>query len=120
MIKHRLVREEVKAAVAAAEEKQAVDLVLLDLGAEAAFTDYFLIATARNSKQCQAIADEVQTELSRDGVRAEHVEGYHQGEWILLDFGFLVVHVFSEKARGFYDLERLWRGARRVSREGTK
>ena len=119
-MKHRPLPEEVKTAVASAEEKQAVDLVLLDLGADIAFTDYFLIATARNSKQCQAIADEVQHELSREGLRAEHVEGYHQGEWILLDFGFLVVHVFSEKARGFYDLERLWRGARKVPREETK
>ncbi len=120
MTKHRPLPEEVKIAVASAEEKQAVDLVLLDLGPNSGFTDYFLITSARNTRQSQAIADAVQKELSRDGVRAEHVEGYHQGEWILLDFGFLVVHVFSEKARGFYDLERLWRGARRVPREETR
>jgi ribosome-associated protein len=115
MTKHRPIPEEVKVAVGAAEEKQAVGLTLLDLGEGSSFTDYFLIAGGRNIRQCQAIADEVQDQLSKEGLRAMHVEGYPQGEWILLDFGFLVVHVFSEKARAFYDLERLWRTAHRVT-----
>src|SRR5258708_1827267 len=114
MTKNRPIPEEVTAAVLAAEEKQAVELVLLDMGPHSSFTDYFLIASGRNIRQCQAIADEVQLEQSQLGNRAAHVEGYHQGEWILLDFGFMIVHIFSEKARAFYDLERLWRTARKV------
>jgi ribosome-associated protein len=116
-MKHRPVPEPIVAAVEAAEEKQAVDLVLLDLGEHASFTDYFLISSARNSRQSQAICDEIQQQLARVGCRAVHMEGYHQGEWILMDYGFLVVHIFSEKARSFYDLERLWRTARKVTRE---
>src|SRR5258708_16969505 len=116
MTKHRKIPEEVIAAVAASEEKQAVDLVLLDLGGQT-FTDYFLIASARNVRQSQAISEEIRLRLSHAGCKAEHVEGYHSGEWILMDYGFLVVHVFSEKARAFYDLERLWRSGRRVSRD---
>jgi ribosome-associated protein len=117
MTKHRPISEEVSAAVAAAEEKQAVDMVLLDLGEQTSFTDYFLIASARNTRQSQAIAEEIRLKLSKIGCKAEHMEGYHSGEWILMDYGFMVVHIFSEKARAFYDLERLWRTARRVAME---
>jgi len=77
----------------------------------------FLISSARNPRQSQAICDEIEHELARAGCKTKHLEGYHQGEWILMDYGFLVVHIFSEKARGFYDLERLWRTARKVARE---
>lgn len=113
--KVRPVPDEVKAAVEAAEAKQAEALTLLDLGEGMSFTDYFLIAGGRNIRQVQAIADSVQDELSKEGLRALHIEGYPQGEWILLDYGFLVVHVFSEKARAFYDLERLWRTAHKIN-----
>ena len=114
--KHRPVPEEVIGAVRAAEEKQGSDLVLLDL-AQTSFTDYFLIVTARNVKQSQAISEEIRLRLGRAGLKAVQVEGYHQGDWILMDYGSLVVHIFSEKARAFYDLERLWRHARRVPME---
>lgn len=115
-MKHRPIPEHVAAAFHSAESKHAVELVLLDLGSQTSFTDYFLIASAHNPRQSQAIADEIGTQLSKLGLKASHLEGYHQGEWVLMDYGFLVVHVFSEKARTFYDLERLWRGARRVAR----
>ena len=114
--KHRPVPEEVIGAVRAAEEKQGSDLVLLDL-AQTSFTDYFLIVTARNVKQSQAISEEIRLRLGRAGLKAVQVEGYHQGDWILMDYGSLVIHIFSEKARAFYDLERLWRHARRVPME---
>ncbi len=102
-------------AVKGAFEKHAADLVLLDMGSSnTSFTDYFLICTARNPTQSQAISDEIHMRMKKHGGGARHVEGYNQGEWILMDFGFLVVHIFSEKARRFYDLERLWRAAPRI------
>ncbi len=116
-MKSRPVPDYITAAVEGAEAKQAVDLVLLDLGEHSSFTDYFLISSARNTRQSQAICDEIEQRLAKAGCRTKHLEGYHQGEWILMDYGFLVVHIFSEKARGFYDLERLWRTARKVPRD---
>ena len=79
-----------------------------------AFTDYFVLCSGTNPRQVQAIADEVEMRLKSADVRPAHVEGYRQGEWILVDYVDFVVHVFSEKARKFYDLERLWKTARRL------
>jgi ribosome-associated protein len=111
---------EISAAVQAAYDKHAANVVLLDMGnSSSSFTDYFLICSARNPHQSQAISDDIHTRLSKQGLRAKHVEGYHQGEWILMDFDFLVVHIFSERARSFYDLERLWRSAPRIPVEDT-
>lgn len=101
-------------AVQAAQDKKAVDLALLDLKGAASFTDYFLICGGTSSRQIQAISDEIQLQLSRDGLRPLHVEGYNQAEWVLLDYVDFVVHIFGERARQFYDLERLWRVARRL------
>jgi len=113
----------VHAAIGAAQEKQAADVVLLDLEGLGAFTDYFLVCTGYSSPQVAAICDEIEEQLERRGVRRLHREGKAGSDWMLLDFGGLVVHVFTERARHFYDLERLWRAARRVeykeSREGS-
>jgi ribosome-associated protein len=79
-----------------------------------AFTDYFVLCSGTNPRQVQAIADEVELRLKAAGVRPTQVEGYRQGDWILVDYVDFVVHVFSEKARKFYDLERLWKTARRL------
>ncbi len=73
-----------------------------------------MIATGTNRRQVQAISDEVVDQLKRHGTRAARVEGYQTAEWILVDYGDFVVHVFDEKARRFYDLERLWREAKRI------
>jgi ribosome-associated protein len=78
------------------------------------FTDFFLIVTGANRRQAQAISDAIVEQLKRHGNPAARVEGYQNAEWILIDYGDFVVHVFDEKARRFYDLERLWREARRV------
>ena len=104
----------VHAAIAAAQEKQAADIVLLDLSGLGAFTDYFLVCTGFSSPQVKAICDEVEERLERSGVRRLHREGKAGSDWMLLDFGGLIVHVFTERARQFYDLERLWRSARRI------
>ena len=108
--------ERVRLALHAAGEKKAHDLVLLDLREVASFTDYFAIASGTNVRQVQAVADEVQEQLrKRLGVKPARVEGYNSAEWILLDYGDFIFHVFEEKSRRFYDLERLWRDAARLS-----
>ena len=108
--------ERVRLALHAAGEKKAHDLVVLDLREVASFTDYFVIASGTNVRQVQAIADEVQEQLRKQlNVKPARVEGYNTAEWVLLDYGDFIFHVFEEKSRRFYDLERLWRDAARVS-----
>jgi len=104
-------------AVEAATEKKALDLAVLQLKDASAFTDYFLICTGTSSRQMQTICDEIERRLSLAGLRPLHREGYNHAEWILLDYMDFVVHIFSERSRAFYDLERLWRDARRISVE---
>jgi len=106
--------ERIRRTINAAWEKKALNLTVLDLRDIASFTDYFVIASGTNRRQVQAISDEVVEQLKHSGTRAARVEGYQTAEWILVDYGDFVVHVFDEKARRFYDLERLWREARRV------
>ena len=104
----------IEGALRAASDKKAHDLVVLDLRPVATFTDYFLIASGTNARQVQAIADEVTERLKREGTRAERIEGYKTAEWVLVDYGDFICHIFEDKARRFYDLERLWREGRRV------
>jgi ribosome-associated protein len=98
----------VREAVASAEDRKALDLKVLHLEKVSDFTDYFLICSGTSERQVQAIADAVQERLRTDKVRPLHVEGYNRGQWVLLDYGDLVVHVFQEEPRRFYALERLW------------
>ncbi len=94
----------------AAQSKKATDIKVLDLTEVTTFTDYFLICNGGNPKQMQAITDEIGLQLKLQlGERPTSVEGYEGGEWILSDYSDLIVHVFSEKGRPFYDLDRLWR-----------
>jgi ribosome-associated protein len=102
------------AAAWAAEDKKATDIRVLDLTEVTTFADTFLICTASNSRQAQAITDGIQQALKKQGEPAVSIEGYEQGEWILSDYADLIVHVFSEKAREFYDLDRLWRQAKPI------
>lgn len=106
--------ERVCAALHAAGEKKAIEPVILDLRDIASFTDYFVIVSGQNERQVQAIADEIYEQLKKAGEAAARVEGYKTAEWILLDYGDFVIHVFDQKARTFYDLERLWRESKRV------
>ena len=106
--------ERILLALHAAAEKKALDLVVLDLRPVASFTDFFIITSGTNRRQVQAISDGVVEQLKKSGTRAARVEGYQTAEWILVDYGDFIVHVFDEKARRFYDLERLWREAVRV------
>ena len=97
------------AAVRAAESKKATDIRVLDLTGITAFTDYFVICTGSNSRQIQSIADEIELRLKKLGERAISIEGYENAEWVLMDYGDYLIHIFSEKSRSYYDLERLWR-----------
>jgi ribosome-associated protein len=101
-------------AIAAAQEKQAAEITLLDLQGLGAFTDGFLLCTGFSARQVDAICDEVEQQLARIGVHLRHREGMAGAEWMLLDFGGFIVHVFTERARHYYDLERLWRASRRI------
>jgi ribosome-associated protein len=108
-------KRQVTAAIQACLDKKAEELSILEMEkGSGAFTDYFVLCSGTNPRQVQAIADEVELRLKTTGVRPAHVEGYKQGEWILVDYVDFVVHVFSEKARKFYDLERLWKTATRL------
>ncbi len=107
--------EEIKLALHSASEKKAVNLVALDLREIASFTEFFVIASGTNQRQVQAISDEIAEQLKKQtDARPVRIEGYNTAEWILMDYGDFVVHIFDKDARDFYDLERLWRDARRV------
>jgi ribosome-associated protein len=102
----------VQLAVEAAQSKKAGGITVLDLHGLGAFTDYFVICTGYSTPQMKAICDEIEEVLYREMKRTpEHREGHRSAEWALLDFGSLIVHVFGEQARRYYDLERLWRAA---------
>lgn len=107
----------VREAVAAAEDRKAVELRVLHLEKVSDFTDYFLICSGTSERQVQAIADAVQEKMRQDGVRPLHVEGYNRGQWVLLDYGDFVAHIFQEEPRRFYSLERLWGDAPDVTNE---
>lgn len=111
----RMIKLQVSEAIRACLDKKAEEITILELEkGSGAFTDYFVVCSGSNPRQVQAIADEVELRLKGAGLRPTHTEGYRQAEWVLIDYVDFVVHIFSEKARKFYDLERLWKSARRM------
>jgi ribosome-associated protein len=100
--------------VRAAQGRKAVDLDVLDLKDVCSFTDFFVICSGTSARHIQAIAEAIREELQKSGIAPAHVEGRHEAEWVLLDYVDFVVHVFSQRARQFYDLERLWKKAVKV------
>jgi len=100
-----------KIAAEAADDKKARDLVALDISKIASFASRFLICTGDSSRQIQSISDEIEKRLKEAGVRPDHIEGYQNAEWVVMDYSELIVHIFSKTARVYYDLERLWRDA---------
>jgi ribosome-associated protein len=107
--------EEVKLALHSASEKKAVNTIVLDLRDITSFTEFFVITSGTNQRQVQAIADEISEQLKNKlKFKAIRIEGYASGEWVLLDYGDFIVHIFNQKSRDFYELERLWRDAKRV------
>src|SRR5579864_9086242 len=115
MTKKSELKKQITAAIQACLDKKAEELSILELEkGSGAFTDYFVLCSGTNPRQVQAIADEVEMRLKSAGLYPAHVEGYKQAEWVLVDYVDFVVHVFSEKARKFYDLERLWKTAKKL------
>jgi len=105
-------RPEIVWAIEAAQEKHAGDITVLRLAE--AFAEYFMLCSGQSTPQLQAIGEAVEERLAKHHVRLKHREGKPGAEWVLLDYGSFVVHIFSERARQYYDLERLWRHAERL------
>ncbi len=118
MPKKNDLQRQVSEAILACQDKKAEQVTILELEkGSGAFTDYFVVCSGTNPRQIQTIADAVEERLETLGLRAAHSEGYKQAEWVLLDYVDFVVHIFSEKARQYYDLERLWKSAKKLSPE---
>lgn len=104
----------VKTAVKALEEKKGEDIRIIDIQGVSILADYFIIASGSNNSQVQAMADNVEEELYKIGHECRQVEGYNTANWILMDYGDIIVHVFSKEDRLFYDLERIWRDGKQI------
>lgn len=109
--------KQIDRAIQAADDKKAIDLVLLDLRKSGGFTDFFFICSGANVRQTRAIADAIREVLAAEGAKPAHVEGYDHGDWILLDYFDFIVHIFAPETRVFYGLERLWGAADRTAIE---
>ncbi len=115
MKKETVLKRQVNEAILACQDKKAEQVTILELEKDSgAFTDYFVVCSGTNPRQVQAIADAVDERLEGLGIRTAHTEGYKQAEWVLLDYTDFVVHIFSENARQYYDLERLWKSATKL------
>ena len=107
--------EAAKAAFKAIDEKQGIDITVINISEVSVIADYFIIASASNSNQLKAMADEVEQQLYKTGWKLKYSEGFQSKTWILLDFGDIVVHLFSKEEREFYNIERIWADAKVVS-----
>ena len=110
-------KKKVALAVEALEDKKAVDIRILDIEKISTLADYFIIASGANRNQVQAMSDNVEEALGKAGYVPKSVEGYRNANWILLDYGDVVLHIFDEENRLFYDLERIWRDGTAVDKE---
>lgn len=104
-------------AVEALEDKKAEDIRILDISNVSVLADYFIIANGTNRNQVQAMADNVEEVLGKAGFVPKQIEGYQSANWILMDYKDVIVHVFSEEDRGFYDLERIWRDGKEITKD---
>lgn len=104
----------------ALEEKKALDVRILDISRITVLADYFLIASGSNRNQVQAMVDEVEEELAKTGFRPKQIEGYQTANWVLLDYGDIIIHIFDEENRLFYDLERIWRDGSVIAPEDLR
>lgn len=106
-----------KMAISALEDKKADDISVIDISEVSVLADYFLIASGSNRSQIQALCDNVDETLGRAGTPVKQIEGYDSANWILMDFGDIIVHIFDKENRLFYDLERIWRDGKKISPE---
>lgn len=105
----------VRTVIDAMEDKKALNIVVLDLRETEAFTDFFVVASGQSNRQVKAITDAVDLSLKKTGLRPAHMEGYDHAEWVLMDCFDMIVHIFTERTREHYDLERLWGSAKRIT-----
>lgn len=110
-------KEMAKIAVKALEDKKAEDIKVIDISNISVVADYFIIANGTNTSQIQALVDNVQDELAKNEIFSKQVEGYASGNWVLIDYSDIIVHVFSKEDRLFYDLERIWKDGKEISTE---
>ena len=110
-------KETAKLAVHALEEKKAKDIRIIDISDLTVLAEYFIIASGNNRNQVQAMADEVEDALYKAGMEPKQVEGYQTANWILLDYQDIIIHIFDEENRLFYDLERIWRAGHETTKE---
>jgi ribosome-associated protein len=108
-------KEMAKCAYLALEDKKAEDITVIDISGVSVLADYFIIANGTNPNQVQALVDNVEEDLHKAGHDPKQIEGYRQGNWVLLDYGDIIVHVFDQENRLFYDLERIWRDGQEIS-----
>lgn len=108
-------KELAKIAYKALDDKKGVNIKVIDISEISIIADYFIIAGGNNENQVKAMADNVEEELHKTGINPNNIEGYTAANWILMDFGDIIVHVFNEDDRLFYDLERIWRDGKTVS-----
>ena len=101
-------------AISALEDKKAEDIRVIDIGEVSVLADYFIIASGNNRTQVQAMADEVEQRLGRAGASPRQIEGYQAANWVLLDFGDVIIHIFDAQNRLFYDLERIWKDGTQI------
>ncbi len=105
------------AAIEALEDKKGEDIKIIDISQVSILADYFIIASGNNRNQVQALCDNVEEKLGRMGILKKQTEGYDNGNWILIDYGDIVIHVFDKENRLFYDLERIWRDGKFIEKE---
>lgn len=116
-MEHSISKEMTKIAYHALDEKKAVDITIIDIQKVSVLADYFIIASGTNKNQVQALVDNVDEKLTKAGYPARQVEGYQTANWVLLDYGDVIVHVFDAENRLFYDLERIWRDGKQIDTE---
>lgn len=107
-------KDMVRLAIKALEDKKAEDIKVIDISEVSVLADYFVIASGTNRSQIQALTDNVEEQLGRNGSAVKQIEGYDAANWVLMDFGDIIVHVFDRENRLFYDLERIWRDGKQV------
>lgn len=112
--------EMAKLAIEALEDKKAEDIHVIDISEVSVIADYFIIAGGSNRSQIQALCDNVEEKLGRAGNAVRQIEGYDTANWILLDFGDVIIHIFDKENRLLYDLERIWRDGKQIDAEELK
>ena len=116
----QLSKEMAKKAIFALEDKKAEDIKVIDISGVSVLADYFIIANGNSRNQVQAMIDNVEETLGKEGHTPKQIEGYQAGNWVLMDYGDVIIHVFDKENRLFYDLERIWCDGKKIDVEELK